>query len=321
MAGNKFAPHCSMPKPSAFTTPLARFNLDRPRPPTTASAALRAFAEARCEVESEPLWMPIFMETTDSMLAVLGAGGLKQRDPCLQLIRLDGPPKDKHLNWGLNVDLGLASTASDMMLDGSRRLVYAADNRRIKSYRWGESKDESLPVHTMDSAGYDGPITSRDGGAKLLRGGREGIAVWDVDELPTHGEKGEGIVGKKIRVSSWRDDDDEVERSAGSAPSQRVNAETLASIALWKEHPANPQEMLITHSEQFKLERVDIQTNPDDPASFATASRDGAVRMYDARLPAPTLAIFHDEETIHSALYKHIGGQPCEFCSVKPMRD
>ncbi|KAI0057359.1 hypothetical protein BV25DRAFT_1831186 [Artomyces pyxidatus] len=335
VAGNKHASYNSLHPPSVYTSLLARFNfsVNRPVLPPSTPIERRAFAEGRCEVETQDMWLPLRLDISDTMLAVVGIGGMMQNDPLLELIRLDAPPKeDQFSSWGVDIPHGLALVSMDVKLDDSRRLLHVADEKRIKTFRWAESGDHILPVHTMDAEGYNGPAVLRNGGAKILRSGVNGLAIWDVDTLPTHGPTGKKRIGKRIRdadLVTQRDETDEIERSSGTPPTQTIVGSALAKVTVWRDHPSNAQEVITQHLNYYGTERVnfetqqvvsrylghsahanDIVTSKEDPHSFVTVGRDGSLRMYDCRLPAPVLAIFHNAEPLSAGLYQHIGGHP-----------
>ncbi|KAI0042972.1 WD40 repeat-like protein [Auriscalpium vulgare] len=333
LGGTSITPYDPSSKPSANTTPLARFVSNRPEIPESASPALRAFAEARCEIMLDNLTVPINVQLAGNMLAVQGAGGWKNRDPMLHLYLLDDPEDDGFGTFE-SVEVGLDDVARHMEMDASRSLVYVSDGSRIKSYRWNVTEGRNaLAVHTLNASGFKGPLALRDNGAKLIASGSSGLAVWDVDTLPTHGTKGNKIVGKKRRadyIDSWRDNDDNnIELSTGAPPTQRSSASALSKIKQWAMSPGGGNEMIVTYDEQYFVSRVDLQTeqivgryighgahvasirtSQEDPHAFVTAANDGIVRLYDVRQPVPVLAIEHSTEFINDALFEHIGGQP-----------
>jgi hypothetical protein len=276
------------------------------------------------------------------VLATLGCGGWKQRDPTLLLYRTDAGANGG-LDTSFSVKVALASVAHHLRLDPYRQLVYVADNSRVKSYRWAFGANrygsKAVPVHTLDSASFNGDMILRDGGARLFRFGRGGMGVWAMDDLATHGEDGADIVGEEMdaeNLDSWRDNDgeDDIELSAGAGATTTVDAESLRNIELCEAHPSVPAQLLVTYKEVYTPALVDVETHQSvlrfvghggeveciatsaaDPHAFVTAARDGGVRMYDARAPAPALAIDHSQEFIHAVLYEHVGGQPCRFSS------
>ncbi|KAI0040948.1 hypothetical protein FA95DRAFT_792933 [Auriscalpium vulgare] len=334
VAFNKFARFENTPRPSPLSSLLARFST-RPILPSFASPTYRAFAEARCEVESQEQWVPLSLAIGEDALAILGVGGMKQTDPALTLVRLDDPPKeDRYSSWGIDVPIGISRRSSNLALDESRRRVFVADSWRIKSYRWAKTGEESLPRHTLSSIGYGGQLVLREGGSKLLRLGTGGLAVWNLAEQPTHGPKGKSTIGGKYGeyddpVLSDRFDEENLEYSKGSPPSMTVKGTVMADIQHWRDHPSKPNEALVTHRKRWTVSGIDIVTqqivrhyvghggevsgiitSPDDPHSFLTTSYDGCVKFYDSRAPAPSLAILHNEESVKSALYELFDGQP-----------
>lgn len=327
-------------KPSPNSTPLARFNSGRPPIPTSSPLALRAFSEARCEIKSNDLPLAINMGISGSVLAVQGVGGYKNREPTLYLYNIASP---EHF-WSLQVDVGLSGIAYHMQMDGERKLVYVADENRVKSYWWNFDDDkgaESMAVHTLESSAFRGAMALRENGSKLLRSGYNGIIIWDIGTLQTHGKHGEDIVGNATDpefLDTWRDDREEIELSTGSPPTQNVTAPALAKIAQWVENPSESKEMIVAYKEQYGVVRINletqqvvsryvghgahvnrIRTSAADAHSFVTAANDGVVRLYDVRMPAPILAVEHNREFINSCLYEHIGGQPCKLNASTPI--
>ncbi|KAF7323595.1 WD40 repeat-containing protein [Mycena kentingensis (nom. inval.)] len=320
----------------------------RPSEQSTPLAPLTAFTEARCEIHSDDMHLPMAMAATDEIVAVIGAGGWKQRSPTMLIQRLSPiADADEDERFGtVCPDIGLTGIARQLRLDGGRQLAWVADTHRIKSYKWRYDKSGEdgsyLPVHTLDSNGYENAMLLREGGARLFRFGLRGMAMWDVDALPTHGSKGRKIIGKKMTdTDSWRDEDDEIELSEGSAPTTTAaGGKHLSFIEVVENHPGVAGQILTVSRPMLKnatnLGAVDLETQQlamrflghsadinriattsglrtggaGDPNAFVTACSDGGVRLYDVRQPLPQLAIEHGEEKIYSALYEHIGGQP-----------
>ncbi|KAI0310416.1 hypothetical protein OF83DRAFT_1070572 [Amylostereum chailletii] len=317
-------------RPGPQSTLLARFSEKRPTFPSP-SPPLLAFSEARCEIASSDIPNPIRMVLSGGILATLCQSGWKERDPYLQLMDINSADGDDFSCPEIHVPIGLSSVAGEICLDEEKKRVYVADSDRVKSYQWSFGDGDSLPVHTLKSDVYRGPMTLADSGSRLIRSGSKGIALWDLDSLPTHGEEGEAIIGEEMEeVDSWRDnEDDEVERSTGSVPSQTVDAPALAGIDVWAEHPGNPKNMLVARRDlgcQVWCASLETQqvvtrfvghnsgvstfaTSSEDAGAFLTAS-DGGVRFYDARIPAPVFVIDHHTEPNGTVLYKHIGGHP-----------
>ncbi|KAI0058823.1 hypothetical protein BV25DRAFT_1993944 [Artomyces pyxidatus] len=275
VGGDHQRPYSPSSKPSPQSTPLARFRANLPTIPPNAPPARRAFAEARCEVMEETIAVPMRMQVTDNVLAVLGAGGWKNRDPSLQLFKLGaiGAEGDHHFNDRiLSIKIGLCDIARTMQLDDARSLVYVGDGDRVKSYRW-----------TMGSNGKKKKLAACPY-VEILRAGEKGIAIWDVDGLPTHGPKGKKTIGKEMDpeyLDSWRDNDgDEIELSRGSKPTLSVESADLANIGSWAEHPNDQNKMVVASEKLYKVSAVDLETQQ-------TVSRYLGHGAYDVRAKAP----------------------------------
>lgn len=205
----------------------------------------------------------------------------------LEGTKYEGFPKEK------NLEVGLAEVAYQVAVDPSRRLIWAADSSRIKSFgyrstapstaksdsghdsnaedddddeeHWQDEEDDvdaGLLVHTL-RARQGGPIAVVDGGKKLLRGGKGEIAIWNVDGLPTHGPNGRKRIGKKISTEdTWRDEEDYIEDSAGSPATSttKVTTPTGASldITCWTSSPANPNVMISSMEKMYSCYGVDM---------------------------------------------------------------
>ncbi|KAI0030622.1 hypothetical protein K488DRAFT_53845 [Vararia minispora EC-137] len=327
-------------RPSPHTTPLARFATTRRQFSGNASPNLVAFAEARCEILSYCMPIPISMGIADDIVAVLGASGWKQREPTLLIQRLNRPPDENKRFESTYPEVGLQEVATGLRLDGGRKLVYVADGHRVKSYTWtsssgnddgGDDADNVLPVHTLDSFRFEHAMILHNSGAKLMRSGSKGMAIWDIDTLPTHGPDGTRIVGEKIRgeIDTSRDNDEDIERSRGAPPTQTIAVDVLANITLAEHHPSHSAQILALKRDRYDLASIDLETqqiamrylghqavpncialNNVDQDSFVTAASDGGVRLYDVRQPTPQFAIDHGSEKLYSALYESIGGQP-----------
>ncbi|KAI0311303.1 hypothetical protein OF83DRAFT_1177712 [Amylostereum chailletii] len=327
-------------KPHPLSTPLARFRLHRPLLPSTIPSTQRAFAEARCEIQQQYTWRPHRTALGAGVLALTGFNGFRNGDPALELVNLDAPPKKGRWNeWGIPVRLGLKGNDTEVCLDSGRRLVYIADDKRVKSYRWAEdtwaeargagAEPRTLPVHTLDAKGFDRAVMLRENGARLVRAGKAGIAVWSIDTLPTHGPEGTDVVGREMRSAASLFDDDDVEHSSGAPPTQTVvSAPALRDIRTWAALPADGNGAIVARASRNGVERVDlvatrlsgryvgqggvpntIRTSKQDANGFVTTGS-GAVRLYDARVPAPVLAVVHGKEDVEAGLYEHIGGHP-----------
>ncbi|KAK7031267.1 hypothetical protein VNI00_013518 [Paramarasmius palmivorus] len=335
MGGTSVKPYDPSSNPSPLTTPLARFSATSTPLPSSAPPEAVAFAQARCEITSDSSCSPIDLCLDGRILAELGAGGWKNRDPVLMLYDLEGKSRGNSIGRYISVDVGLAGVAYYLRLDASRKLVWVADGDRVKSYRWSESEDsdKATPAHTLSSKKFSGGFILKDAGSRLLRFGSGGMGIWDVEKLPTHGRNGKKIIGRSMdpeNIDSWRDDDgDEIELSSGTKADRTSNAKAFVDAKVVECHPSNANQILATHEKHYGVATVDLQaedvalryvghgayvnsfaTSAADPHGFATAASDGGVRLYDSRTPTPSMAIYHSDEFIQAVLYEHIGGQP-----------
>lgn len=71
-----------------------------------------------------------------------------------------------------------------------------------------------------------GPIALVDDGARIMRTGKGGIDVWNVEGLPDHGPQGARRIGRgRVNTeNTWRDLDmgDEVKLSTGTPPATDI---------------------------------------------------------------------------------------------------
>ncbi|KAL1737864.1 hypothetical protein HDZ31DRAFT_18319, partial [Schizophyllum fasciatum] len=191
-------PFDSTPKPHAHTSPLARFRDDAvPNIPSSAPTA-RALYYGCCSVSSEerlPLPITIVKDSAADILLMTACAGYKQRDPFVCYYDLSsvagwkGMPASKVVK-----DIGLLEIAHHIALDPSRKLLWAADEDRAKSFSY--DLDNNLKaVHTLDCQ-RKGPLAVVDNGARILRGGTGGVDVWRIDDLPTHGPEDSDPIGE-----------------------------------------------------------------------------------------------------------------------------
>ncbi|RDB26014.1 hypothetical protein Hypma_006201 [Hypsizygus marmoreus] len=143
-------------KPHPPTTRLSRFKGDVSVSATSDSPIANMIYEARCEITSQSCSVPLHlnMSSDGAILALPGMGGYKDRCPVLRYYLLDEETDD-----GLNprrINVGLTDIAFHSGIDASRKLVFVADRKRIKSYTWGIPMDDghlrTLPTHTTDSS-------------------------------------------------------------------------------------------------------------------------------------------------------------------------
>jgi WD40 repeat protein len=146
--------------------------------------------------------------------------------------------------------------------------------------------------------------------------------VWNLDGLPTHGEKGQKRIGKKFNSEdSWRDDPESIESSSGSPADTVVKFEDTSMYpGVWAAHPskegviicaANPEKTngysmvavdlegggksigrYIGHGGELSANGIAVTASPDgDRNVFVTACMDGLARLYDVRHPLPVLSM------------------------------
>ncbi|RDB26136.1 hypothetical protein Hypma_006198 [Hypsizygus marmoreus] len=301
-------------KPHPSTTRLSRFKGDVSVSATSDTPTANAVYEARCEVTSMNINLPIHLtiSSNNSCLAVPCMGGWKNRSPVLHYYLLDDStdfPEE------YTVEVGLAEIAYHSAIDEPPKLIFVADDERVKSYAWG-SQDKvhkkPLPTHTMDSADWKGPLTVLSGG-RFIRAGKGSAGVWSLDTLQTHGPRGKDIIGGEFGTED-EDELENVEPSFGSkADSTLAFADPEFSPSIWRTHPSlagtmlcgqNPQETRQYSCVSLDLEgggrivtrylghggEIDaIRTSAGDPNAFVTACSDGYARYFDGRQPLPAL--------------------------------
>ena len=220
---------------------------------------------------------------------------------------------------------GLAHIVYWVATDEDRRLLFAADRDRIKSYAWGPvsgpNYTRTLPTHTMNTKKYGGPLAVLPGG-RLIRAGKGAVGVWNLDNVRTHGADGTKRIGKIYdSEDSWRDDPEEIEESSGCLPGSSVKLEdTKMYPGIWAKHPsksgvmicaADPKETELYstvaidlegggksvgkytgHGGELSANGIVVSATPDgDRNVFVTACMDGLARLYDVRQPLPVLTM------------------------------
>ncbi|KAJ7056215.1 hypothetical protein C8F01DRAFT_1312469 [Mycena amicta] len=317
----------SAARPSPHTSPLALLQRSRPKLPNDASPELTAFTEAPCEIHSDDIALPIAMASTEGVVAVISVGGGLDRDPTMFIQRLSPIPDAKYNVFGTAwPSVGLANVATELRVDRLRKLAWTADSKRIKSYRWFQTTKRAGWRHTLRSAGFEHAMLLRGTGeaARVLRSGRRGMAIWDVETLSTHGERGQDIVGKESlseTLDSYRDIEDSVKLSKGSPPTLTLDQESVTKITVAQNHPGGGSQILASnsacpsflgHKKTVKhiATTAGAQEGNGDPNGFVTTSADGLVRLYDVRQPTPRATIHETKDDLLSVLYEYIAGQP-----------
>lgn len=359
------------PHPHSSTTRCARFRSgipDWPHAESTHPLATSIF-QARCEINSGKTSNPwsSSMSQDGNLLTVSTMSGWKNRIPHMTCYFLDHSVReDDEWSGFLNkrtIKLDLTSgPCQQLVADSTQNLIITADHDRIKTYRYSlptpqpeETSDEHMKpppmkrVHTLNSKGYDGPVLLRPDGKFIRVGHKGGIAVWNMDQVDTHGENGKGIIGTAMTeedMSTWRDDPEDIERSTGNDPHVTFTLPPLAkatgqpgdplAIGNWHKHPSRDGVMLCgtpLNGKTFHCHAVDLNnggatvaryfghggtvqgfsTSPGDPNVFLTICEDGKARIFDVRTPVPTMTILGtvDREPLSSAIIVHADGVPC----------
>jgi hypothetical protein len=308
---------------------------------TSSSLSANILYQARCEVRSRSIRMPIqfTFSSGGSCLAMPTMGGYKNRVPILTYMLMRDDTND--LPDTCSVRVGLSDVAYDSAADEERKLIFVADHSRIKSYAWGSpSENYAKPVamHTLSSEGSSskGPLAVVNG--RLLRSSKGSLSVWNLDALETHVANKKAPIGGEFDASnSWRDDPEAIELSAGSAPDNRITFQDSAlSPARWHSHPSSAGVMLCASEPRdpppaYYCVTLDIETgktigrylghggtiesfstSAGDPNVFVTGALDGYARLYDIRHPLPvlTLDVGYGSESCSSALIIHPDGIP-----------
>ncbi|PPQ65280.1 hypothetical protein CVT26_000240 [Gymnopilus dilepis] len=341
-------------RPHPLSTACARFRDDIPEwTATEANNRATAVFEARCEISSGDINNPWFLRLSSNgnIVAAASMGGWKERTPYIHYF-LPNHEQDPHGSFmkGHVIKADLDSGIEDLLLDDDRRLIFVADEDRIRSYRCNDptvARSSAKRVHTMDSEGYTGPLAMLQNG-RLIRAGKKAIAVWTLDTLQTHGESGKDIIGEEMAaddMDTWRDDPEDIEPSSGSAPSTTIPLRVTSSddpyefiISRWHQHPSQASVMLSgtdPMSQRFSCFGIDLEaggsvttrylghggdvagfsTSQTDPNVFLTWSNDGHARLFDVRhaLPVLTIASSPDPEPLTAAVLAHPDGVPFVF--------
>ncbi|CAL1716909.1 unnamed protein product [Somion occarium] len=328
-------------QPHPKTTPLSRFRRPFPVSANDETPLAQTIYQARCEIYGHNIHSPIKMEMSSgsSCLAIIGAGGWKNRDPKVTLYFLDELAENP-LHDGEHFTPQLREPATEVVLDEGRKLLFVGDSDRVKSYCW--EKDEEgkpfSPVHTLRSKKHDGPLAVHSNG-RILRAGKGSALVWNIDDLETHREHNKIGEGQYDTSDTWRDEDARIEPSPGSQPHLTVDfPDPNFAIGTWHLHQPSGH-MFCSESEinttKWGCVEMDLQaggrivrrflghagtvnqfsTSEADPNVVLTACDDGFVRMYDIRrsLPILTFDVEGQASRCYSALLTHPDGIPTVF--------
>ncbi|EAU85556.1 hypothetical protein CC1G_06269 [Coprinopsis cinerea okayama7 len=291
--------------------------------------------QARCEVQPTDINQPsgVCISNDGKGFVTSTFGGWKRRDPYIRYHSFVGG------RGTFSVGLG---NLTETCFDHDKFLIAAGDWDRIKTYirRGEEDKAKMRPLHTMASKDYTGAMSFLPNN-RLARCGKGQLAIWNLDDLPTHGPSGKDIIGSGIDeddLNTWRMTED-VERSSGS---QHHTTQPLAwtdhIIKKWHPHPSQTNVMLCASdpkdSKQYRCHAIDIEnegkivarylgiggavdsfaTSRGDPNVFAVSSDDGYTRLYDTRRPLPVVTIKAPEvDSMRTAALCHPDGHPFLF--------
>ncbi|KAH9479826.1 hypothetical protein JR316_0008421 [Psilocybe cubensis] len=335
------------PHPMDLSSPCARFQSTYNVPEwsgTPYHENATALVQAQCEVSCEDINDPIKLciSSGGDLLALSAMGDYKNRTPFLHYYfpKDSVPPttstsarladKSKFMRSN-DFKLGLSGGVADLALDESRMLIFAADGKRIKSYRYkapqagkketkNGTRDTRLhAVHTFNCGkSFYGPIAVIPNHGRVLRAGEHGaVAIWNMNAQPTHGRSGSKIIGKKENLDdmdSWRDDEDEIELSRGSERSQNVNLDTRDgeganavrwSVETWHQHPSSPSIMLcgsdVQTSETYHCHAFDVEVG--GKAVMRYLGHAGAVRGFSTSAAADPNVFLTSSDDGHARLY------------------
>lgn len=314
--------------------------------------------EARCEISSSDIERPAHMviSSDSNFLALSSMGGWKDRSPIIAYY----DPRKEGAEQGVfkpeyEFTADLTSSVDDILLMEDQKLVFVADHKRIKSYQWtkprvSRSRTTPLPVHTIESSKFAGPMALLSG--QLLRAGKGCIAAWDLDTLQTHGTSGGDIVGARLDdddMDTWREDTENIEPSTGTPTVSHTiklegssisnGREGLPNISTWHQHPSNANIMLCgmdadesnTYCHAYDLQAggkianrfighgaaIDgfSSSRDADPNVFLTWCYDSLARLYDVRQPLPVMTIQGDKlgGEITSAAFACPDSIPCWY--------
>ncbi|KAI5898084.1 uncharacterized protein SCHCODRAFT_02744383 [Schizophyllum commune H4-8] len=332
------------PKPHNNTSPLARFRSDNVIPPIPSSAAVaQAVYYGCCSISSEDRLPPpvgIITAPNSDVLLMSGHTGYKEAEAFVDYYDLSTAPDGKGMPEGKFIKkIGLNDIAYHTAIDTEHKLLWAADRDRVKSFSY-DAHNLLLPVHTLRCE-RSGPLAVLNGGARVLRGGKDGVDVWNIEQLPTHGPDGSNRIGegKETLHDIWRDIDGTayIEPSTGAPRTSSIDF--TGTIDQWHlpswSTGGTLKALIAAESNQSTVLARDLRdggkitmrylghggtinnitSSDDDPNSFLTAANDGFVRLFDVREPTPQMTVDAGERSEHcfSALYVHVNGIPVIF--------
>ncbi|KAI0671413.1 quinon protein alcohol dehydrogenase-like superfamily [Trametes maxima] len=342
-------PWTKSPRPHPLSTRLSRFREGVPSPASDTTPAAQLIYQARAQLSIDHVSNPYAMSLSSggSILAMAGAGGWKERDPVLRYYLLD-EQDDEDLE-SVDMEPGLSNVARYVTTDEERKLIFLADDDRVKSFSWAQNAKGKVPkrlrnIHTMDSQReFCGPLVVIPNG-RIARMGQGKAAVWTLDALETHQDNPKKLIGggEVNRDNSWREDDcTRIELSRGSPPTAVVafadsmfeplalhlhtpsgyllcgeqgnarDTHRYSCVAIDLEHGGKRVARYLGHGQDVDR----ITASPGDPNVFVTAGSDGYARIFDVRRPLPVLTFNtgHQSEACADVVFVHPDGIPTLF--------
>ncbi|RPD59658.1 hypothetical protein L227DRAFT_611865 [Lentinus tigrinus ALCF2SS1-6] len=334
--------------PHALTSRLSRFRDGVAVSADDNTPNARALYQARCEVSARSISSPVAAQVSSgsSCLAVLAMMVRQElRYPVLHYYRLNEDAAPEYVE-GVRIYSELSKTAFHLAMDENRKLMFIADEARIKSFCWdtdirilAPEDSTGAAVHTMRCDRYEGAMEILPNG-RLVRAGRGKAAIWNLDQLQTHHGRQRIGQGRFVEYGLW---DEEItgpfENSPGNHPTTTVNFEDN-ELYPWAFHYHHGASTLLAAEDLDRAERhscvsIDLEhggrvaarylghagtafkfsSSMGDANAFATASMDGHARIYDVRSPLPTITIeaVKKGEACPDVVFTHPDGIPTLF--------
>ncbi|KAL5637790.1 hypothetical protein ACGC1H_002153 [Rhizoctonia solani] len=171
---------------------------------------------------------------------------------------------------GHRSQVGLAGVPRHMTLDESQRLIFVADNDRIKSFEWatanGSFHKYPLATHTLRSKQFGGLIVTLPNGT-LICAGTGTAATWNLSQLKTHGPKGNQVIGKEIFIDDECDYDSDCdhmpdfEYSSGSGYTSKITFTDDRKLdpKVWRVLPHSSSTVLVVGRMERSCIAIDLE--------------------------------------------------------------
>ncbi|KAI0719161.1 hypothetical protein C8T65DRAFT_736855 [Cerioporus squamosus] len=195
---------------------------------------------------------------------------------------------------GVRIYSELSGTAFHLAMNEERKLMFIADDARIKSFSWeadirimAPEDSTGAAVHTMRCDRYEGAIEVLPNG-RLVRAGRGQAAIWNLDELQTPWATADrtGSSTSKTEIYPCA-----LHYHSGAetllAAENRDRAKRHTCVSIDFEHGGRVATRYLGHARTV----YKFSSSPGDANAFATASLDGHARIYDVRSPLPAITI------------------------------